>query len=154
MNMKSSTARLRTQMKLLIASDHAGFALKSFLKTSCSDIEWVDLGPHDDKPVDYPDFADELIKEKLKTDAFGVLICGSGQGMSMRANKTLSIRASLCLTVESARLARAHNDANILCLGGRLVSHKDALEILDTFIKTPFEGGRHSNRVKKISIPT
>lgn len=151
MNTKSTAG---PKMKFLIASDHAGFALKSFLKTSRSDIEWVDLGPYDDKSVDYPDFANELIKEKLKTDAFGVLICGSGQGMAMRANKTLSIRAALCLTVESAKLARAHNDANILCLGGRLISNKEALEILDMFIKTPFEGGRHLNRVKKISIPT
>ncbi len=140
-------------MKLLIASDHAGLSAKSFLKTSRPDIEWVDLGSHNDEPVDYPDFANKLIKEKLETDVFGVLICGSGQGMSMRANKFPSIRAALCWTTQSAELARSHNDANVLCLAGRLTSNKEALEILNVFIKTPFEGGRHVDRVKKISAP-
>ena len=136
--------------KLLIASDHGGFQLKEHLKKKFSQVEWVDLGCHSDQnSVDYPDYADELISQ-LQKGQRGVLICGSGQGMAIRANKYPHIRAALCWSEETAALCREHNDANILCLGGRLLSPPLSEKILNTFLNTDFEGGRHSPRVKKL----
>lgn len=141
------------KMKMIyIASDHAGFELKTFLMQNRKDFSWIDLGPTSDARVDYPDFANALVK-KIADKDFGVLICGSGQGMAMRANRYPHIRAALCYNLESTKLARQHNDANVLCLGSRMISKEFALTVFDTFIHTPFEGGRHAERVKKLSIP-
>lgn len=141
-------------MKLVIGSDHAGLPLKDFFKTHRTDIEWIDVGPFNTDSVDYPDYADLVVKKSLEEKCLGVLICGSGQGMAIRANKHLEIRAALCWDVEVAKLSRQHNDANILCLGARLIPFNKALEILDVFLKTPFEGGRHFTRVRKLSNKT
>ncbi len=141
-------------MKLFIASDHAGLSLKEFLKNQRRDIEWIDLGPHNSDSVDYPDYADLVAKKVIASGDRGILICGSGQGMCMRANKYSQIRAAMCWDTITTRLAREHNDANILCLGGRLIPFGLALEILDVFTKTEFLGGRHAARVEKLKSPT
>ncbi|MCB0413252.1 MAG: ribose 5-phosphate isomerase B [Bdellovibrionales bacterium] len=139
--------------RIYIGSDHAGFTLKKFLKINVSPEEWIDVGPDSDSSVDYPDYAHSLIHQFLSDskDAVGVLICGSGQGMAMTANKYPQIRAALCWDEESARLAREHNDANVLCLSARLIGQDLNLGILETFLSTPFAGGRHQKRVDKIS---
>lgn len=139
-------------MKIFIASDHAGFSLKNKIIEKL-DHEWIDLGPQNEDRVDYPDFADQLART-LKPGQFGVLICGSGQGMCMRANRYSHIRAALCWSKESAELARRHNDANVVCLGARLLAEDTVFEILDIFFKSPFEGGRHADRVEKLSKST
>lgn len=136
--------------KLFIASDHAGFELKAHLLTL--NKNWVDLGPANADRVDYPDFAQNLCQQLLleEKNSFGILICGSGQGMAMAANRFKGIRAALVWSEESARLARAHNDANVICLGARLIEPALAVNLLETFLKTPFEGGRHSGRIAKL----
>lgn len=147
-----------SSQKLVYASDHAGLALKKFLLASFDkSIEAIDVGTFSDQSVDYPDFVDLGVKKLrelwgLNSAAVGVFICGSGQGMSMRANKYSDIRAALCWTTEVAQLARRHNDANVLCMGGRLVEEKLALQILKTFVEESFEGGRHATRVKKLGL--
>jgi ribose 5-phosphate isomerase B len=139
-------------MKIFIAADHAGFLVKQ--KVDGDDLFLTDLGPKNEDRVDYPDFADTLIAEMKKNPtAIGILLCGSGQGMAMRANKYSFVRAALCWNKESAQLARAHNDANVLCLGARLLPETDLLAALKAFLETPFEGGRHADRVKKLSHP-
>jgi ribose 5-phosphate isomerase B len=148
-------------MKIFIASDHAGFLKKQkvidfleeeFLKTH--QYEVVDLGPQNEDRTDYPDYADKVIAEMKKNPtAVGVLLCGSGQGMAMRANKYPFVRAALCWNEESAQLSRTHNDANVLCLGSRLLPDSDLFAALKVFLKTPFEGGRHADRVRKINHP-
>lgn len=138
--------------KIFIANDHTAVSLKNFLLKEFQHYEWHNLGTDSDKSVDYPDYAIELGKKiLLNPDSLGVLICGSGQGMTITANKFSHIRAALCWNTEVAQLAREHNNANVLCLGARLLSPNDAKEILKTFIDTPFVGGRHENRIKKIS---
>lgn len=142
--------------RLFIASDHGGWVLKEKIKSHFSNIEWVDLGPSEEtQSVDYPDYADLLCKkiEPHSNHPQGILICGSGQGMAIRANKFPHIRAALVWSAESSKLSREHNDANVLCLGGRLLPLNTALECVKIFLETPFEGGRHSNRVKKIHSP-
>jgi ribose 5-phosphate isomerase B len=141
-------------VKLVIASDHAGFALKEHLKKTFADIEWIDVGPHNEDSVDYPDYADLAVLKMLNLKTRGVLVCGSGQGMCMRANKYREIRAALAWDKVSAQLAREHNDSNILCLGGRLIPHDIATDIFSTWLNTEFAGGRHAGRVNKISSPT
>jgi ribose 5-phosphate isomerase B len=150
-------------MKIIIASDHAGFSFKQDLLAHLSiekNLKIIDQGPANEDRCDYPDYADKVVKallEEMKSSTepvYGILICGSGQGMAMRANKYTQIRAALCWSVESAQLSRAHNDANILCLGARLLTKDLANEIVQTFLHTPFEGERHAARVKKISNPT
>ncbi len=142
-------------MKVLIAADHAGFDLKTQLINSeifkSLNIDIEDLGPMDAQSVDYPDYA-KLVAKRVNEDVLlqGILICGSGQGMSITANKFAKVRAALCLDENMAALARAHNNANILCLGSRLSSFELAKKILTAFFKTPFEGGRHQTRVDKI----
>lgn len=141
-------------MEVLIASDHAGFELKTWLQKQPVSIDnqplqWIDLGPSNTDRVDYPDFADRLC-QKLSGNEFGILICGSGQGMAMRANRYRQHRAALCWDTVTAKLARAHNNANILCLGGRLIPQGLCIEILQTFLSTPFEGQRHDARVVKL----
>jgi ribose 5-phosphate isomerase B len=138
---------------IYIASDHAGFEMKQHLIGRFPFWPWRDLGPGTTESVDYPDYAAKLCRElesNLK-DSVGVLICGSGQGMAMRANRFSSVRAALCWNEEVARLARQHNDANVLCLAGRLTVFPVAERIADVFLKTSFEGGRHQRRVDKLS---
>jgi ribose 5-phosphate isomerase B len=142
--------------KVFIASDHAGVRLK---KTA---VEWLksvnfqyeDLGPYtDDVSVDYPDFAEKVGNAIQKQkDAYGILICGSGIGVSIAANKMPSIRAALCSEPVSAKLSRLHNDANVLCMAGRLLGPTMAENILSVFFTTDFEGGRHEKRVQKIHL--
>jgi ribose 5-phosphate isomerase B len=144
-------------MKILIASDHAGFELKQkfierFSKMGQGKYEMIDIGPESADRVDYPDYVDKLVQAgRGEKNIMGVLICGSGQGMSMRANKYPEIRAALCWNEDSAKLSRQHNDANVLCLGSRLITEEMAFKIFEIFTTMPFEGGRHADRVKKIS---
>lgn len=140
-------------MKISIASDHAGFeqkqALRDYLaKKGC---EVVDRGPDTDDRVDYPDFAALVARDVTDGAAdFGVLVCGTGIGMAVAANKVHGIRAVNCITEQFAELAREHNDANVLTLSGRFVALEDNERILDAFLSTAFGGGRHAGRVAKI----
>ena len=138
---------------IAIASDHAGVALKEALKAQLLALGVVpeDLGAHSKDSVDYPDYAEKLCKFIVgKKATRGVLICGSGIGMSIAANRHKGIRAALCRSVADAELSRQHNNANVLCLGERSTSAEDAKEILKRFLATPFEGGRHEARVSKM----
>lgn len=138
--------------KLLVASDHAGVPLKDHLLKAIPELPWVDLGVSSiSQSVDYPDYADLLCRQIHAPNIVGVLICGSGQGMAIRANRYRHIRAALCWDDSMAGLARAHNDANVLCLGSRTMDHSLCERILLTFLDTPFEGGRHTGRVEKLS---
>ena len=132
-----------------IASDHRGLALKEELKKQFPEKKWKDLGPFSSSPVDYPDYAKKLC-ESLKEGDKGVLICSTGQGMCMKANRYSHIRAALAWSPEIAQLARQHNDANVLCLTGTLLSYDICVEIFRIFDQTEFEKGRHVNRVMKI----
>ena len=139
--------------KLYIASDHAGFTLKEFVKKKLSKkIKFDDQGPHSDEiSVNYPDFAHKLCKKVSKNSSnMGILICGSGMGMAMAANRHKKIRAALCYSVENTKLSRLHNNANVITLGARLINKNIAMKCINTFLKTKFEGGRHLKRVKKI----
>ena len=118
------------------------------------DLNVIDCGPFDSNRVDYPDYANFVCRRVIAGSNFGLLICGSGQGVAMRANKFLNIRAALCWDKESAKLSRQHNHANVLCLGARLIALEDLKEISKTFFSTDEEGGRHLARVKKLSKPT
>lgn len=137
---------------VIIGSDHAGVALKAQLAGHLRGrgMEVLDLGPDTTASVDYPDYAKAVCAEVLARQALGVLICGTGLGMSMTANKVPGIRAAVCCTEFHARMARMHNDANVLCLGERVTGPGLALEMLDIFVDTAFEGGRHARRVGKI----
>ena len=139
---------------IAIASDHAGFDLKAILKQELVTLgfEPLDLGPDSTASVDYPDFADRLAGAlKDNQAARGVLICGSGIGISMAANRHRHIRAAVVHDVTSARLTRLHNNANVVCFGARLIGTDVAKECLKVFLTTDFEGGRHNNRVAKMS---
>ena len=139
--------------KICISSDHAGYEVKEFIKELIikSKISIIDLGPFVKKSVDYPDFAKKVANRisKKKSD-IGILVCGSGTGMAISANKTRGIRAAVGYNLKSTQLSRQHNNANILCLGSRLTKKKDIKKIVSTFLKTEFEGGRHNRRIKKI----
>lgn len=138
---------------IAIASDHAGFALKAELAAELGKLGHtaLDLGPADTSSVDYPDFAAKVTAAiNDGKAALGVLVCGTGIGMSISANKVHGIRAALCHTEFEARATRQHNDANVLCLGQRVTGVGVALEILRVFLSTGFEGGRHANRVEKL----
>ena len=139
--------------KIVLASDHAGFKLKEEVKNFLikKKEKILDLGTKNTNSVDYPDYA-HLLSKKMKKDKnqFGILICGSGTGMSMAANKHKNIRAALCYNTKSTKLSRSHNNANVMTIGSRLIKKKVALECVNTFLKTDFDGGRHSRRVKKI----
>lgn len=140
--------------RLVIASDHAGVDLKKHLLATLEELAQTtrDLGPDSDASVDYPDFAHPLCQLVENGEAdLGILICGSGTGMTITANKHPKIRAANCWNAEIARLARTHNDANVLCLPARFISTQEAIAILKTFLSTPFEGGRHEQRVAKIT---
>ncbi|MFT6258390.1 MAG: ribose 5-phosphate isomerase B [Rickettsiales bacterium] len=141
-------------MKIAIASDHAGFDLKSLIiKEFGSKSQIIDLGcDNSEISVDYPDFAKKLAQEIIsKSVDFGILVCGSGIGISIAANRFKQIRAALCHNSQTAELSRKHNDANVLCLGARIVNEKDAIKIVETFLNTDFEGARHAIRVEKLS---
>ena len=139
--------------RVLIAADHAGIELKAELKKRLPDWEWEDLGPLDSHRVDYPDYARMLaVKIASGQAAQGILICGSGIGMSIVANKVHGVRAALVENASAARLSREHNDANVLCLGSRFVAPEYAAEIAETWLKTPFSGeSRHQGRLNKIT---
>jgi ribose 5-phosphate isomerase B len=139
--------------KVLIASDHAGFQLKAALIKILPAWEWIDLGPSDASRVDYPDYAEKLARKIAAGEASqGILICGSGIGMSIAANKIDRVRAALVENPIAAKLAKLHNDANVLCLGARFLASEYASEIAQAFLETPFSGDeRHENRVKKIT---
>ena len=139
--------------KIVIASDHAGYSLKEYVKNflNTKKLKIVDLGTNSTESVDYPDYAHKLSRIiKKNPNTKGVLICGSGQGMIMSANKHKNIRAALCYNVKSTKLSRLHNDANVITLGSRLISKKNAVNYLSIFLKTKFEGGRHKKRIRKI----
>jgi ribose 5-phosphate isomerase B len=140
---------------LLFASDHAGFELKRLLAEHARSLghEVVDLGPSGTDAVDYPDFA-HLLAARIAAagDERGVLVCGTGIGMCMSANRHPGVRAALCHDGLTAELARRHNDANVLCMGGRTTGPGVALQMLEIFLATPFEGGRHERRVGKIDL--
>ena len=140
--------------EILIASDHAGYKLKKILIQELQgEIKFDDLGPFSEDSVDYPDYARKLSKKiDLKKDLLGVLICGSGIGMSMVANRFKNVRAALCMNNKMSMLARQHNNANILVLGSRLISEQEAIKCLLVFLKTNYEGGRHQARLDKFNV--
>jgi len=139
--------------KIFISSDHAGYKLKEDIKLFLKKKKYIfiDLGPNNDSRVDYPDYA-HLVAKKVKKNKInrGILVCGSGMGMNIAANRHKNIRAAQCYNEKSTKLSRLHNDANIITLGSRLLSKKNALNCVSIFLKTKFEGGRHSKRIKKI----
>ena len=139
--------------KIFISSDHAGFKLKEAIKVYLSKkkLTFQDLGPHNDDRVDYPDYAHKVARRvKISKNNIGILVCGSGMGMNIAANRHKNIRAAQCFNLKSTKLSRLHNDANIITLGSRLLTKKNALNFVNVFLKTKFEGGRHSARIKKI----
>ena len=139
--------------KIFVSSDHAGFKLKEAIKVYLSKkkLTFQDLGPHNNDRVDYPDFAHKVAKRvKISKNNIGILVCGSGMGMNIAANRHKNIRAAQCFNLKSTKLSRLHNDANIITLGSRLLSKKNALSFVGVFLNTKFEGGRHSTRIKKI----
>ncbi len=140
-------------MKIFISSDHAGFKLKNdiykYLKNKNKKI--LDLGPFNADTVDYPDYAKKLANYVKKNKYnIGILICGSGMGMAISANKVKNVRAALCYSAKNTKLSRLHNNANIITVGSRLTSRNMAKKLINIFLKTKFEGGRHITRVKKI----
>ena len=137
-------------LPIVIASDHAGFALKEQVKKHLEEnkIEYIDLGTNSAESVDYPEYAHKLCVAIQEGKAEkGILVCGTGIGMSMAANKHVGIRAACCSDVFSAQMTRLHNDANVLCFGARVLGKGVALQIVDAFLDSPFEGGRHKTRV-------
>ena len=138
--------------KIFISSDHAGFDLKKrIIQKFSKNQKIIDLGPSSDKSVDYPDYAHKLSKKVSSNSRnFGILVCGSGIGMSISANKNKKIRAALCYSVKNTKLSRLHNNANIITLGARLINKNKAFNLIKVFLSTKFEGGRHLRRVKKI----
>ena len=139
--------------KICIASDHAGYNLKEKIKYFLikKNISTTDLGPNNTKSVDYPDFAKKVSRRIIlnKSD-LGILICGSGTGMSLSANKIKGIRAAVCYSLKSTRLSRQHNNANVICLGARMIKKKDAFNFISFFFNTKFEAGRHQKIDNKI----
>jgi ribose 5-phosphate isomerase B len=142
-------------MKIAIGNDHAGTLLKKYIQKWLEEQGHLveDFGTNDDTPVDYPDCVHPVVEFVLKNESrFGILICGSAQGVSMTANKYQKIRAAVCWETEIASLARKHNDANILCLPARFISEETANEIVLVFLQTKFEGGRHKKRIEKMTL--
>ena len=136
-----------------MASDHAGFVLKEIIKNKLikEKIKVIDLGPKTNMSVDYPDYAKKVARSvSSKKTNMGILVCGSGTGMAMSANKFRKIRAAVCYNSVSTRLSRTHNNANILALGSRLTKKSEAIKLVNIFLSTKFEGGRHLRRTKKI----
>ena len=140
-------------MKIALGSDHRGFALKEALKELLGELghEWVDFGCQGEDPVDYPDIVRPLVEAVVAGEyQRGILICGNGVGMSIAANKVKGVRAALCQNAFTARLARRHNDVNVLCLGSWCIGRGLAEEIVRVFLSEDFEGGRHARRLEKI----
>ncbi len=138
--------------KIAIASDHAGYNLKEAIKKRFGDIEWLDLGTNSTDSVDYPDFGQAVGRAITQGEVQrGIVVCGSGIGISIAANRFPAVRAALCTSSEMAALSRQHNDANVLALGERLTEQGTAFDIVDTFLNTEFEGGRHQRRVDKLT---
>jgi len=138
--------------KLAIASDHGGYSLKEAIKVRFDDVDWVDLGTDSAESVDYPEFGQKMAMAIEAGDVGqGVLICGTGIGISIAANRNPAVRAALCTDTTMARLTRAHNDANVLALGERVIGEETAFDIVEMFLNTEFEGGRHARRVDKLS---
>ena len=140
-------------MKIYISSDHAGFSLKNYIFENLKkkNRKIINLGPLINKSVDYPIFAKKLANKVSKNKlSYGILVCGSGTGMAMAANKVKNIRAALCYNVKNTKLSRLHNNANIITVGSRLISKNLAFKLVNIFLKTKFEGGRHLRRIKKI----
>ena len=138
---------------IFISSDHAGFKLKEKIKVylTSKKIKFMDLGPMNNSRVDYPDYAHKVARKvKVNKNNVGILVCGSGTGMNIAANKHKNIRAAQCFNLKSTKLSRLHNDANIITLGSRLITKKNALKFVSVFLNTKFDGGRHLKRVKKI----
>ncbi len=138
---------------IYISSDHAGYKLKETIKIHLTrkKLKIFDLGPYNDTRVDYPLFAHKLAKKvKLDKKNLGILVCGSGTGMCITANKHKNIRAAQCFSLKSTKLSRLHNDANVITLGSRLLTKKKACMFVDVFLKTKFEGGRHKKRIRRI----
>ncbi len=155
MSNKLDRPQILKQMKLSIGSDHAGYQYKELISNMLKEkgILVVDKGTHTEESVDYPDYAHEVARSvESKETEFGILICGSGIGVSISANKHTGIRAALCWKVELAELSRRHNNANILCLPARFISEELAIKIVTAFLNTQFEGGRHEKRVNKIEV--
>ena len=139
--------------KICIASDHAGYKLKENIKDFLikKNVSIFDLGPMNENSVDYPDYAKKVANRvKANKSDIGILVCGSGTGMAISANKTKGIRAAVCYNIKSTRLSRLHNNANIISLGSRFTKKIIALKLVSTFLETKFEGGRHLKRIKKI----
>jgi ribose 5-phosphate isomerase B len=139
--------------KIFISSDHAGFKLKEEIKSHLlkKKLSFQDLGPFNDDRVDYPDYAHKVARKvKANKSNVGILVFGSGMGMNIAANRHKNIRAAQCFNLKSTKLSRLHNDANIITLGSRLLTKKLAINCVNTFLNTKFEGGRHSKRIKKI----
>ena len=139
--------------KIFISSDHAGYKLKELIKLHLDKkkFKYIDLGPINDDSVDYPDYAHKVAKKvKSNRNHIGILVCGSGTGMNIAANKHKNIRAAQCFNLKSTKLSRLHNDANIITLGSRLLTKKNALNCVSVFLTTKFDGKRHSKRIKKI----
>lgn len=142
-------------MKVGLASDHAGFQLKRTLKRFLEEKGYstTDFGTYSEESCDYPDFAHKLAASvSEKSVDFGISVCGSGNGINMTVNKYPAIRAALCWSEEISELARLHNDANICSLPARFISEEEGKKIIDIFLKTPFEGGRHQKRIEKIPM--
>ena len=139
--------------KIFISSDHAGFKLKEDIKIHLKrkNLSFEDLGPKNADRVDYPDYAHKVARKvKVSNKNIGILVCGSGTGMNIAANKHKNIRAAQCFNLKSTKLSRLHNDANIITLGSRLITKKNALKFVSVFLNTKFDAGRHLKRVKKI----
>ena len=139
--------------KIFLSSDHAGYKLKEYIKLHLGKkkINYTDLGPFNSDRVDYPDYAHKVAKKvKTSKNHIGILICGSGMGMNIAANRHKNIRAAQCFNLISTKLSRLHNDANIITLGSRLLSKNNAVKCVSIFLSTKFDGGRHIKRIKKI----
>jgi ribose 5-phosphate isomerase B len=140
------------KMTVAIACDHGGYELKEAVKAKFPDIEWMDLGTNSAESVDYPDYAAKMASAIEGADApLGILICGTGIGISIAANRNTAVRAALCTDATMAKLTRQHNNANVLALGARITGVESAFDIVDTFLNTEFEGGRHARRIEKMS---
>ena len=143
---------MNTDKTIAIGADHAGYEYKELLRELLKNNKVKDYGTFSADSVDYPDFAHPVATAVEKGESeFGILLCGSANGVAMTANKHEGIRAAICWNEELAELARSHNDANVLCIPARYVSSELAKDITTKFLSTPFEGGRHNNRVQKIS---
>ena len=139
--------------KIFISSDHAGYKLKEEIKKHLKrkKLFFEDMGPNNNQKVDYPDYAHKVARKvRLNKKNVGILVCGSGTGMNIAANKHKNIRAAQCFNLKSTKLSRLHNDANVITLGSRLITKKNALRFVSVFLNTKFDGGRHLKRVGKI----